>query len=305
MSYAGYNPSTDMGDLSSKVILITGGTNGIGKMAVLEFAQHNPGHIYFTGRNEAAAQEVISQCPGANVSFIPCDLTDLASVHAAADSFTSSRLDIFIANAGIMAGPPGLTKDGYEVQFGINHIGNTALLMRLLPIMEKTTELPDTDVRFVSLTSLGYKMHPSAGIEFNTLKSTQEHMLLGAYGRYGQSKLANVLTAREVRRRYPKIASVAIHPGVVKTELVTKLGFVQKAMVYVTNPGGLMSPRQGCYNTLWAATSDEMRTKMEKGNVAVFEPVGKATCGTAKCWDNELAQKLWDWTEKEVGIKSR
>lgn len=228
-------------------------------------------------------------------------MTSLSSVHAAADKFTALRLDIFIANAGIMAGPPGLTQDGYEVQFGVNHLGNTTLLLRLLPVMEQTANLPGADVRYVSLTSLGYKMHPAAGVALDTIRTTQESFIMGAYGRYGQSKLANILTTREVAKRYKgKITAIAVHPGVVKTELVTKLGFVQKAMVYLTNPRGLISPREGCFNTLWAATSDELKHVLADGKTVLVEPVGKPSSGVARCWDDELAAKLWSWTEQVV-----
>lgn len=283
---------------------------------MLELAKHNPAHIYFTGRNYSAAAEVIASCQvgGKVATFIPCDMTDLASMRAAAETFASQedRLDILIANAGVMALPPGLTKDGYEIQFGINHMANAALLLHLLPILACTADRdPDADVRFVALTSLGYRAHPAAGIDFETLHTEQEWAPMGTWSRYGQAKLANILTARELGRRFPRITSVAIHPGVVKTGLVTELGFWQRLLVYVTNPGGMMAPRQGCYNTLWAATSKDVRGRMAEtvttvcgrtSGVALFEPVGQLHGGDTACWDEELASRLWEWTEKELGV---
>lgn len=224
----------------------------------------------------------------------------------AAEKFTENRLDIFIANAGIMAVPAALTKDGYEIQFGTNHIGNAALLFRLLPVMLKTAALPSSDVRFISLTSQGYAGHPSTGIDFATLRTTQENMRLGSWGRYGQSKLANILLAKEVGRRYPQILSVAVHPGVVKTDLVNNLTFWKRALVFVTNPR-LMSPDQGSFNTLWAATGGEVRELAKKGReeggAAFYEPIGKVTRGDGMCWDEKLARELWEWTEGVVGVK--
>lgn len=231
-------------------------------------------------------------------------MTSLDSIRQAAEAFSSPRLDVFVANAGVMATDPGLTQDGYENQFGINHIGNTALLLRLLPVMQATAKMPGADVRFLALTSLGYRMHPPAGVEFATLRTTQEEFAMGTWSRYGQAKLANILTVREMARRFPEMTSVCVHPGVVKTGLVTELGFWHKMLVYVTNPTGLVSPRQGCFNTVWAATGKDVKERLGKEKVAFFEPVGKANEGDAKCWDEELAKTLWEWTENEVGVKA-
>ncbi|KAL6887948.1 hypothetical protein GGI43DRAFT_388023 [Trichoderma evansii] len=298
-----YNPDTDVPDISGKVILITGGTSGIGKAAILDFAKHNPAHIYFTGRNEKSAKEVISQCANSsNITFLPCELDNLKSIRDAASKFRHDRLDIFIANAGVSAVPPALTKDGYEVQFGTNHLGNTALLLLLLPIMLRTAnEVPGADVRFVAITSLGYAM--ASGIEFDTLRSTQDNMLLmGRWRRYGQSKLANVLFARELGKRYPQITSLAVHPGVVGTEAVANFGTFDKMLTLITAPRGMLTPREGAYNTLWAATSPEVKEKVD-GKTALFEPVGKPHVGNAKCHSDELSKKLWEWTVKEVGVE--
>lgn len=242
--------------------------------------------------------------PGVKATFLACDLGSLASIRAAAERFADARLDVFIANAGVMAVDAGLTADGYEVQFGTNHVGNAALLLRLLPVMRRTAAQPGADVRFVALTSLGYRGHPGEGIRFATLRTPQEDMPLGTWGRYGQSKLANVAFAMELARREPAITSVAVHPGVVRTELVTELGFWKRALVYVTNPLGLMTPEQGGCNTAWAAAAPGVRAEVAKGKAALFEPVGKAHAGDAACWDEKLAKELWEWTEKEVGVKA-
>lgn len=290
-----------------------------------ELAKHNPAHIYFTGRNQQAADALIASLPrsgggGPRATFLHCDMTSLDSIRQAASAFSSPRLDVFIANAGIMATAPGLTQDGFEHQFGVNHVGNAALLLRLLPVLRRTAaaaagDVPggSADVRFVALTSLGYRAHPPAGIDFATLRTTQvaaaaaddgAGFAMGTWTRHGQSKLATILLAREVGRRFPELTSVCVHPGVVKTQLVTELGFWEKMLVYVTNPGGLVTPRQGCFNTVWAATAGDVREAVAKGDAAFFEPVGRANAGNAKCWDEELARKLWEWTEEAVGVKA-
>ncbi|KAL7926973.1 hypothetical protein ACQKWADRAFT_279163 [Trichoderma austrokoningii] len=300
-----YNPDTDVPDLSGKVVFLTGGTSGIGRAAVLELAKHNPAHIYFTGRNEESAQEVISQCANSpNMTFLPCELDNLASIREAAAKFQHDHLDIFIANAGIPGISPALTKDGYEVQFGINHIGNAALLLLLLPIMLRTAnEVPGADVRFVATTSLAYAM--ASGIDFDALRSKQDNMLLmGRWRRYAQSKLANVLFARELGKRYPQITSLAVHPGMVSTEGTASFGIFDKMFLFIAAPRGMLTPREGACNTLWAATSPEVKDKIN-GETALFEPVGKPHVGNAQCHSEELSKRLWEWTIEEVGVEAR
>src|SRR5947208_724424 len=116
-----FNPLTDIPDLARKVIFITGGTAGLGKLSVIHLARKNPAHIYFSGRNASRAEEVIAEvkasAPSANISFIKMDLASLKSVQSGSNEFLrkSDRLDLLMCNAGICCVPPGLTEDGYEV----------------------------------------------------------------------------------------------------------------------------------------------------------------------------------------------
>ncbi|KAM5341855.1 hypothetical protein ACJ41O_014886 [Fusarium nematophilum] len=290
-SYCGFDPEKDISNLSGKVILVTGGTAGIGRSAILTLARHGPSHIYFTGRSSTSASSLIQALGSVPSTFLECDLASLASVRAAASKFQHDRLDVFVANAGIMAVDAGVTEDGVEVQFGVNHLGNAALLLHLLPIMLSTAEKPGSDVRYVAVTSLGYRGHPNQGIDFATLHSPQEDIRFGTWGRYGQSKFANIVFAKELGRRYPQIKSLAVHPGVIATGLVTELGFWKRMFVYVTNPR-MMGVEEGGYNTAWAAAG---RIEREEG-VALYEPVGRANGGDGKCFDEELGRELWEWT---------
>jgi NAD(P)-dependent dehydrogenase (short-subunit alcohol dehydrogenase family) len=131
------------------------------------------------------------------------DLTSLSSIKSSTPQLT--RLDLLMCNAGIMATPPSLSKDGYEIQFATNHLGHAMLIKQLLPTMLKTAEEPRSDVRIVILTSMGWRAHPKAGIEFSTLNTTQDRAIFGGWVRYGQSKLANLVYAAELARRYPNI----------------------------------------------------------------------------------------------------
>jgi NAD(P)-dependent dehydrogenase (short-subunit alcohol dehydrogenase family) len=268
-------------------------------------AAANPAQIYFTGRNTKSADAVLKRVSDSGcktpVQFIQCDLTDLASVKAAADKILAeqSRLDVFIANAGIMNQPPALTKDGYELQFGTNHLSHALLIKKLLPLMEQTAAQPGSDTRIVILTSTGLRTTPSGGIEFKELKTVQDAVLGGAK-RYGQSKLANLLYARELAKRYPSITSVSVTPGIVGTDLVSSQGGVSKAVIWVAakiGQGGITKPEDGTASQLWCAVGP--KDKIVSGEF--YEPIGKVCKFSTKYTkDQKLGGELWDWTQAEL-----
>lgn len=197
-----------------------------------------------------------------------------------------------------MATPPGLTPDGYEIQFGVNHVGHAALLKLLLPTLLKTAERPGSDVRLITLTSLVHQVLPHGGILFEELHTRQENRKLGAWGRYAQSKLANTLYGQELARRYPSIKSIIIHPGIVNTNLGAHTGYISRIFLFVTTFGGLLalSPRRGADSFVWAATAD--RNDVESG--VVYAPVGSARILAEPGLDREAGKELWEWTEKEL-----
>ena len=250
-------------------------------------------------RGEAVIEETKRATPGASLTFVQCDLASLESVKASMQTFTHDRLDVLICSAGIMAQPLGLSQDGYEIQFATNHLGHAMMVKKLLPTMIKTAEQPGSDVRIVMITSLGWKGHPSGGIQFSGLKTTQDFGLAGPWRRYAQSKLANIVYAAELARRYPSITSMSLHPGVVKTDLVGNLGFRDKALVYVGNFGKLIEPEEGIHNQLWAAAGAEKKTLT---NGAYYMPVGIQSNDTLDrtAKDPKLAAELWEWTEKAL-----
>lgn len=197
-----------------------------------------------------------------------------------------------------MATPAGLTTDGYEVQFGINHMGHAALLKLILPIMLRTAELPGSDVRLIIVSSLLHLLLPHGGIAFDTLHSQQENRKLGAWGRYAQSKLANTLYGQAFARRYPSIRSLVVHPGIVNTNLSNGVSYISRIFLYAATLGGLLalSPESGANSILWAATADQ--SKVESGRF--YEPIGKARAPEKSGMDEEAAQRLWDWTQNEL-----
>ncbi|KAI4271671.1 MAG: hypothetical protein LQ337_005850 [Flavoplaca oasis] len=292
-----FNPAKDIPDLSGKVIFITGGwwhlftltwspgrtypttgTSGIGKAAVLALAAFNPTRIYFTGRNSAAGAAIIAEAQklhpslssiSSSLIFIQCDLaSSRESIRSAlANKFDSSRLDIFIANAGMMAVPEGLTAEGFEVQFGTNYFGHAVILRLLRPLMLRTAQ-EGSQVRFVAVSSFGHTMAPPSGIEFDRLRMPDAGT---KWHRYGQSKLADILLAKSMAKRYPEIKSVSVHPGLVRTELggrAEKSPFLMMMELLRWTPL-YKSPEKGAHNLLWAATT----ANWEGGKY--YEPVGK------------------------------
>ena len=236
------------------------------------------------------------------------DLTSLVSVKSALEKhFVHKRLDILICNAGIMAQKAKLSADGYEIQFAVNHLGNSMVTTYLLPTLLETAALPDSDVRVVNLSSLAYGMHPSTGIIFKELDahSDQDRFFMGPWMRYGQSKLANILFADELARRHPQITAVSVHPGVVRTDLIHSQTFLNRLFIKTMNwimGIKLMEPEQGAWNTVWCAAA---ATKGELKNGGFYIPVGEERTKDLEkdkvANSKELAGKLWNWTEGVLG----
>ncbi|KAL8784116.1 MAG: hypothetical protein Q9213_004175 [Squamulea squamosa] len=300
-----FSPDKDIPDLSGKVIIVTGGNSGLGKESVLQLAKHNPSRIFLAARTlskaEAAIEEVKNAVPSANLTFLELDLCSFKSVSAAAQAFKSqsSQLDILMNNAGIMATPLAETEDGYESQFGTNHMGHALFTKLLLPILLDTAKREGSDVRIVNLTSEGHNLAPRPqGILFDKTELSKQ----GPWSRYGQSKLANILFTKELASRYPSITSVAIHPGVILTNLYApnqQSNLLFRYGVKFIGPLFMADVPTGAFNQLWAATGK----KSEVVSGKYYTPVAKASTGSKLAQKKDLAQKLWAWTEKELASK--
>ncbi|KIW08368.1 uncharacterized protein PV09_01284 [Verruconis gallopava] len=313
-----FKPSRDIPPLEGKVILVTGGNAGLGKAQLRHYAENGvKAKVYLAARSKAKADEaikdIVKDTPGLDLHFLELDLTDLASVKAAAETFTreNTRLDILVNNAGIMAHPPGLTKDGYEKQFGTNHVGHFLLTVLLLPLLQRTAAEPQSDVRIVNLSSVGHAMAPSGG--FIPEKVKTDMASYSTMQRYGQSKLANILFTRELVRRYPQITSVAIHPGGVATNLSNEFAKNHPVLTLFLMPLislFMASPASGALNQTWATVADvdgkpATGTKSPKKLVqgAYYRPVAKRGGDSAYAKDPALAKKLWEWSEDEMQSK--
>jgi retinol dehydrogenase 12 len=190
---------------------------------VIQLAKHNPSQIFLTARSadkdQAAVEGVKKIVPGANIAFLQLDLASLASIAKAAKIVDAAapRLNILINNAGIMMTPAGTTTDGFEVQFGTNHMGHALLTKLLLPKLQSTAKQADAEVRIITLSSVAHEWAPAGGLQLENVRSEQKN--LSTRELYGQSKLANVLYSNELARRYPDIRCVALHPGSESTNL--------------------------------------------------------------------------------------
>lgn len=242
--------------------------------------------------------------PSAPLQLIQCDLADLSSVQSAARSFIAKeqKLDVLILNAGVMFPPPSTTPAGYEMQFGTNHVGHALLTKLLLPTLLKTASQPGSDVRVVTLTSVGHIAAPWNGIAFADLKTDMKGYTRMA--RYAQSKLANILFTRELARRYPTLTAVSVHPGIVDTELwrTTLSGWLGgfNGLFMAGKKVFYSSPEVGATNQLWAAVGKKGDGKGEVKTGEYYTPVGVAGQGSWQSQDPKLAEKLWEWTEKEL-----
>jgi NAD(P)-dependent dehydrogenase (short-subunit alcohol dehydrogenase family) len=266
-------------------------------------AKHNPAQIYLAARTEAKADSAIKtikeEVPEAIISYIELDLGSFASVKRAADTITKStdRLDVLMNNAGIMATPASLTEDGYESQFGTNHMGHALLTRLLLPTLQKTAkEQGDkADVRIVFLSSEGHKLAPKGGLVLPECKTDMQSY--STFTRYGQSKLANLLYAKELASRYPEIKTMVVHPGGVNTGLIR--GPVEsyplfKAPMQVLGKVLGVSVSHGALTQLFAATSKDAKTG------TYYVPTAKADLGSANARDDKLAKELWEYTQQAL-----
>ncbi|KAK1465048.1 hypothetical protein CMEL01_12403 [Colletotrichum melonis] len=299
-----FSPEKDIPDLAGKVIIVTGGSSGLGKESVIQLAKHNPAAIYLTARTEArgnaAIKEVEQAVPAAKnkIKYLELDLGSFASIKKSTDAFLTSadRLDILMNNAGLMATPPGLTTDGYEVQFGSNHMGPALFTKLLLPILKKTAEQSGSDVRVVNLSSELFKQAPSEGILLSKCKTPLDD--ISSLARYGQSKLADYYHTRTLSQLYPSIKFVAVHPGVVNTGLFDDF---RKRRPWVGGVIGVLGSifltdvHAGARAQLWASTAASASVK----SGGFYNPKFKEY-KEANLYDDKAAKELWDWTEKEL-----
>lgn len=202
-----------MSDLSGKTILVTGSNTGIGRAAAEAFAVRGA-HVVLANRSEAKTQPVLDaiRAKGGSAEFVPLDLSDLAATRQAADRLGEMpRIDVLVNNAGL-AGLGGISTQGFELTFAVNHLGPFLLTERLLPKLREATA-----ARVVFVASRSH-FQARGGIDFGALRQPTR---AAGLKEYGVSKLCNVLYARELARRLAGtgVTTYSLHPGVVATDI--------------------------------------------------------------------------------------
>jgi len=289
----------DVPDQSGRTFLVTGANTGIGFEAAKVLAARG-GRVLLGCRSEAravSAMEAISaDVAGADLDFVHLDQGDLASVRAAAEQVSrESRLDVLVNNAGIMHVPKGLTVDGFELHFGVNHLGTFALTSHLL---DKLAECEGS--RVVTTSSIA---HYKGEIHFDDIRADKSY---GGMDRYRQSKLANLLFMYELDRRLssigPPTISVGCHPGVAETDLPRHLGAWFRVVTPLFRPF-FNTQQMGAWPTLMAATAPGMTGGDYFGPTRRGETVGTAhkVSSNPMSRDPELARRLWQLSIEMTG----
>jgi NAD(P)-dependent dehydrogenase (short-subunit alcohol dehydrogenase family) len=281
-----------------KLAIITGSNSGIGFEAARALAKRGA-RIVLACRSEAKAREaeaqILAEHPAAELEFIALDLADLDSVRsfAAAAHERFDRLDLLINNAGVMMPPASTTRQGFELQFGVNHLGHFALTGLLLGLLEAAP-----GARVVNVSS---QAHRQGRMNFDDLDF--EDRRYDRMAAYGQSKLANLLFTFEAVRRFAAagvdVLVAAAHPGWTRTNLQKHWGLAD-----LLNPLLGMSPAKGALPTLRAATDPNVAPGDYYGPRGLYQMWGyPKKVGTTKAARSEAdAAKLWEISELRTGI---
>ena len=277
-------------DQSGRRIVVTGANSGLGAVTADQLAAHGATVVLAcrdTDKGHAAAKNMTG-----DVTVRRLDLADLASVRAFADD--TGEIEVLINNAGIMAVPKGRTADGFEVQFGTNHLGHFALTGLLLPRI--------TD-RVVTMSSSAHQIG-----RINLGDPNYQQRRYRPWGAYGQSKLANLMFAFELQRRLTAagspLRSMAAHPGYAATELQSHSHSAASRFMALANSVMAQSAEQGALPELYAATAPSLTGGEYVGPDGLFQQRGypKLVKSTKRSHDLAVAAELWTLSERLTGI---
>jgi NAD(P)-dependent dehydrogenase (short-subunit alcohol dehydrogenase family) len=289
----------DVPEQTGRTVIVTGANSGIGLETARILAQKGA-HVVLACRNqekgEAACADITQRDAHAKVELQSLDLSSLASVKTFAEGFTAAhqRLDLLINNAGLMMPPLGRTADGFELQFGANHLGHFALTGHLLPALLQTA-----DSRVVTVSSV---LHRYGSLNFENLNAEKSYSPTKAYG---YSKLANLLFMRELQRRCHRAAistlSVAAHPGSTRTNLQQYASMIRWSMAL---PFMAQEAAAGALPTLYAATVKDVAGGDYYGPQGWFEMTGPPAKAymSKHARDDEAARRLWELSEQLTGV---
>ncbi|ALS77006.1 short-chain dehydrogenase [Planococcus rifietoensis] len=288
--------------MTGKTAIITGANSGLGLETAKTFVRLGARVILAVrdlDKGQAAEQEIREEFPKAPIEVMKLDLSDLESVQAFAETFSSrfNSLDLLINNAGVMTPPYAKTKDGFELQFGSNHLGHFALTGLLLPLLIHTE-----NSRVVTLSSLA---HRNAAIDFDNLDGSKGYKAMKFYG---QSKLANLMFATELDKRLKQhglsTLSIACHPGISSTNLF-KIGGREMPRIFKGLMNRYLQPAtMGALPTVYAATASSLTGGEYIGPDGKGQRRGYPTLEKPDPAVNDEAvrQKLWEVSEKLTGV---
>ena len=294
--------TTDIPDQTGRIAVITGANTGLGYETASDLAGRGA-HVVLAVRNldkgKAAADLIARRHPGAQVTVQELDLTSLESVREAAAQLRAAHdgIDLLINNAGVMWTPKSTTKDGFELQFGTNHLGHfafTGLLMdRLLPVAGS---------RVVTVSSIGHRIN--ADIHFDDLQWERNYHRVAAYG---QAKLANLLFTYELQRRmahHGTTIAAAAHPGGSNTELGRNLPAPLIPVFNLVVPIISQSAEMGALPTLRAATDPGVLGGQYYGpdGFGGMRGYPKVVASSDRSHDVGLQQRLWTASEELTGV---
>jgi NAD(P)-dependent dehydrogenase (short-subunit alcohol dehydrogenase family) len=297
----------DMPALDGKRAVVTGANSGIGYHTALELARHGADVVLACrdqGRGKQALEQLYEDAPDAadRARLEPLDLADLSSVRAFVERYGDAPLDVLVNNAGVMAMPRRTTADGFEMQFGTNHLGHFALTGRLLPNL-----LAARGARVVTVSSTA---HLIGRMDFDDLQGERRY---GRWRAYGQSKLANLLFAAELDRRARgagvDLVSVASHPGYAATNLQTAAAKIEgsswrERIMELGNRVFAQTSAAGALPSLYAATAPGVDggTYWGPSGLLMRGRPGKAMSVPA-ARNAGAAARLWDVSEQLTGVR--
>jgi NAD(P)-dependent dehydrogenase (short-subunit alcohol dehydrogenase family) len=299
--------TSDIPDQTGRTAVVTGANSGLGFVNARELARHGAQVVLAcrdTGRGKDAEERIRAQVPGAVVRFAPLDLADLASVRTFAAEYDGDRLDLLINNAGVMALPHRTTADGFEMQFGVNHLGHFALTGLLLPKLLEAG--PGARVVTVSST-----MHLLGTVDPADLSMQRKYRRWIAYAR---SKSANLLFTHELAHRLrtagvPLVAAAA-HPGYAATNLLSVAPKMEghrtkERFMEIGNRCFAQSPERGALPTLYAATAPDVRQDDYFGPPLQGLRPGSPTRSARAKWarSDRAARQLWAASEHLTGVR--
>jgi NAD(P)-dependent dehydrogenase (short-subunit alcohol dehydrogenase family) len=275
--------------MQGRTVLITGGNSGIGKATAVDLARQGARVVIAcrgSDKTERALREIGARSGRDDVRALPLDLASFTSIHACAEKFRADHehLDVLINNAGVFPRQQILTEEGFEAQFGVNHLGHFLLTHLLLDLLRRSAP-----ARVVTVASM---MHAMGKIDFGSFRGEKPY---GAYRAYGQSKLANILFSNELakRSRDDGVVANALHPGSISTDITRD----QDRLTRFFSRAFFSPPEKGASTSVYLASSGELED--ETGGYFV-------NCRPRRPWrsarDESLAARLWQESAALCGV---